>query len=212
LEDSEPGTVGTSLPGVLGVFDRPVSAPSIHVPSRSGENVADNATESVTEKEPPCPEQSAQSTESADDADAVCETDAASEISPEQAEVLAQRMVDIAERIEWLRSYWARTLSVEVDREIQTWLANLQSLAKNLPNEIAEAILKNRSYLLAQKVQEVKKWEIPEKLQLALLAPSAPALDPAGTRAELYNAMRQPRPPKPTDPPPNYLPDGFGVL
>lgn len=185
-----------SGPGVLGVFDRPQpgrtdSEPVALEPETQAESKNQLAPSSTRPPESQASEQ---------------------ELSPDEFEASAEQITAIADRIVRLRAYWARTLSVEVDRESEAWLAKLHEAAKDIPAELLEFILGDRSYLLRQKVRDVRKPSITEKVQLQLIAPSAPALDSVGTWSEVYYAIHQPRRPRPPEHPVGYVPDGLQAL
>lgn len=183
----------SSMPGVLGVFDRPLPVAS-HTDKEETVPVTDAAKAAVADEsaEPSTPEP------------------AEADLSPEEVDELADKIAAIADRVVWLRSVWARTLSVEIDREAEVWLVRLKALAKRLPEEVLEAVLGKSIGLLRRTVRNVDKPVISEKVQQRVLPPSAPSLDAVGTWSELYYAFRNPRPPR--DPPRGYVPDGLQAL
>jgi uncharacterized protein YukE len=191
LEKPEPAPA--KYPGVLGVFDRPApSRTEPPTPSPTIPSAAEVKASANNDIEPAPPE-----------------TPAQPELSPKEADELAERISDIANRIVWMQSFWARTVSVEVDREIQAWLAKLQELAKKLPPELVESTLGTKAQLLTAKVRDIRKETISQNVQLWVLPPSAPSLDSAGVWADLYFAIHEPRAPRPLVHPPGYVPDGL---
>ena len=185
-----------SGPGVFGMFDRPEPGKNDVEPiAREPKNLAEQKKPSApSPAKPPEPQPSDHG------------------LSPDEFEALAEQITAIADRITRLRTYWATTLSVEVDRESEMWLARLHEAAKGLPEELLEFILGDRSYLLRQEVRDVRKPSIAEKVQLQLIAPSAPALDSVGTWSEIYYAIHQPPSPRAPEHPVGYVPDGLQAL
>jgi hypothetical protein len=99
------------------------------------------------------------------------------QLSSAEIDALAKLVTDVADRIIWLRSYWAVTLSVEVECEAEAWLARLHELAAKLsliaPDKLDEAV-KGYEYLLTQAVRTIPKPQIDEKTQQRYMSPSAP--------------------------------------
>jgi hypothetical protein len=196
IAELEKPSSATPIPaeGVLGVFDRPKP--------RQGD-VAPTAIESEAQRGP-----DVTSTEVDDSKPNEQET----ELSPEQVEDIAVRIVAIADRISWLRRFWATAFSVELASEAESWLARLQALAKNLPDEVAEAVLGSKSYLLKQNVRNIRKPAIDQRIQQRLLPPSAPALEAKGNWMDLYFAFRQPRVEPTPQTSPGYVADGQALV
>lgn len=195
LEGSQVPQPVSSGPGVLGVFDRPQprrSDPEPVAAESEGHSESNNSTAM-----PPIPLES----QAADD-----------ELTPDEFEALAEQIAAIADRIVRLRAYWATTLSREVDTEAEMWLAKLHEAAKDLPEELSKFVLGDRYYLLRQKVRDVRKPSITEKVQLQLIAPSAPSLDCVGTWSEIYYMIHEPRRPRVAEHPVGYVPDGLQAL
>jgi len=195
LEQAQTRQSVPSTPGVFGMFDRPKPGTSDPEPARA----------EAGKSEPPA--KSSLQPEAKSDLQ-----EATPDLSPEEFESLAERITAIADHICRLRACWVTSLSTEIDRQAELFRSKLQELARTLPDELLEVILGDRTYLLRQPVRDVSKPTITEKVQLRTIAPSAPALDVVGTWTELYYAIHQPRPPRPPEHPPGYIPDGLQAL
>lgn len=130
LERLQSNGLETILPGVFGVFDRPEPASST-VEDQSAEPIAGEKSQPTAPPDVP-------STPSSE-----------ASLTPNEIDALTEQITEIADRIDWLRSVWARTLSPEIDREVEAWLVRLQRLAKKLPEELLTLILENRASLFA---------------------------------------------------------------
>lgn len=178
-----------ALPGVFGVFDRPEPGKSEEAANPNQDtarNSAPDASEPSTQEPPQAR-------------------------SRDELDSLAEKIVNIADRIRFLRSAWTTTLSLEVDREAELWLARLHEVAKTLPREIVELLLEDRAYLIHQRARDFSKPSISRDVQLRVMAPSAPSVDLTGTMSEVYYAVHQARAPRPGHPP-GYVPDGLQAL
>src|SRR5437588_6543283 len=202
---ADPKTTATTGPGYLGVFDRP--------------NPAEVATRAELEKRLHVSEQKAaepgkqsvdttQATEPAQPVASAPEP----ELSAAEVEELAKKIADIADRIQWLRAYWATTLAPEVDREQEAWRARLIELAarlKTIAPDVLEKVMAGRSHLLTQPLRVATKATIPQRIQEDLLPPSAPSARNAEIMSEVYFYSISPRPRRQPERPPGYLPDGL---
>lgn len=186
---SEPVPSSPVSPFLLGVWDKPAASSD---PPPQSEKIPAQPAPSGTEKEAASKE---------------TEQPPHPDIEPAEAETLAHKIADLADRISFLRSYWARTLSPEIDRDAEACLARLHDLARSVPLDLAETALGSHVSLLSQKVRELKRPRIAEKMQLQILPPSAPSLD-NGAWAEVYYAFRNLSPPPPEHPP-GYIGDGL---
>jgi hypothetical protein len=130
------------------------------------------------------------------------------DLSPEEAESIAATIATLGERIVELRSFWARTLSLEVEQQAEACLTRLQQLATQIPRDLAEVALGSHASLLTQKTRDVKKPQVSQDIQLNVLPPSVPSLDVTGTWTDLYYAFANPRQPRPQHPA-GYVPDGL---
>jgi hypothetical protein len=191
-ESGEPIPSQAISPYLLGVWDKPTRLPDVPTEPATEPKARAENQEKVAEQKP--------------EPDAV---PTIQELSPEQAETVAQTIVALAERIEHLRSFWARTLSLEIAQQAERCLARLQELATQIPRDLAEVALGSHASLLTQKVRNVRKQQVSENIQVTVLPPSAPSLDQSGKWSDLYYALNQPRFPRQPQHPPSYVPDGL---